>query len=525
MTAGTVGPAGSPDSVVPSNVTASSDAPVPPTPPVDVAAEASPVPEKVAEPVIATGVVAAGSGAPSGTVGVEPALPVSDIAVNPASIPSSDGVSPVPAEPAPVTPVTEVPVATSAPTIESAPAVTAVEPVAGAVVPSEHVEASDADVTQPAPAVVTEPRLPESPAKIAVEKPVVPAPVIAVPPPSVPQVAQPAPAQVAPTPVTTAAAPTQSGRKGKGKQSSGKNERAGIEPSFQPPPIMMYAPPAPSNPLGGPITWLGVTVLAVLLAGLVLNRDAFTPFGVEVAPVAVNTLTATTLTAQAGKVASTGMTVSDLVPGATVIRQTIQVVAEAGSKAMVPYVSALANVPADGTADAARVGAVRIVQLRCTDAQGAPMACDKATRFIEARVDPAGATSVVIETSGGLPTAATVRPGANGDLDILDGAGNIQKGGKVKGTPLVVLPPAGGTAKIPFLFLVGGGKTGLNHAAQDLGFSGATATVPTSKGAPGIADGGRAEILFYIYAGSDAPTTMAQARIPVTIALFAIGAE
>ncbi|NBT20112.1 MAG: hypothetical protein EBT00_15275, partial [Proteobacteria bacterium] len=103
-----------------------------------------------------------------------------------------------------------------------------------------------------------------------------PAPVIAVPPPSVPQVAQPAPAQVAPTPVTTAAAPTQSGKKGKGKQSGRKNERAGAEPAFQPPPIMMYAPPAPSSPLGGPITWLGVTVLAVLLAGLVLNRDAFT---------------------------------------------------------------------------------------------------------------------------------------------------------------------------------------------------------------------------------------------------------
>ena len=494
------------------------------TPPVDVAAEATPVPEKVAEPVIATDVVAAGTGTPSGTVGIEPALPVSDIAVNPASTPSSDGVTPVPTEPATVTPIAEVPVATSAPTIETAPAVSAVEPVATVVVTSGHAEPSDADVTEPAPAVVTEPRLPESPAKIAVEKPVVPAPVIAVPSPSVPREAQPAPAQVAPTPVT-AAAPTQSGKKGKGKQSGGKNQRAGAEPSFQPPPIMMYAPPAPSSPLGGPITWLGVTVLAVLLAGLVLNRDAFTPFGVEVAPVAVNTLTATTLTAQAGKVASTGMTVSDLVPGATVIRQTIQVVAEAGSKAMVPYVSALANVPADGTADAARVGAVRIVQLRCTDAQGAPMSCDMATRFIEARVDPAGATSVVIETSGGLPTAATVRPGANGDLDILDGAGNIQKGGKVKGTPLVVLPPAGGTAKIPFLFLVGGGKTGLNHAAQDLGFSGATATVPTSKGAPGIADGGRAEILFYIYAGSDAPTTMAQARIPVTLALFAIGAE
>ena len=240
---------------------------------------------------------------------------------------------------------------------------------------------------------------------------------------------------------------------------------------------------------------------------------------------AINTLTATTLTAQAGMVASTGMTVGDLVPGVTVIRQTIQVVAAAGSTAMVPYVAALANVPADGTADAARVGAVRIVQLRCTDAQGAPMACDKATRFIEARVDPAGANSVVIETSGGLPTAATVRPGANGDLDILDGAGNIQKGGKVKGTPLVVLPPAGGTAKIPFLFLVGGGKTGLNHAAQDLGFSGATATVPTSKGAPGIADGGRAEVLLYVYAASDAPAAMAQARIPVTLALFAIGAQ
>ena len=155
MTAGTVGPAGSPDSVVPSNVTASSDAPVPPTPPVDVAAEASPVPEKVAEPVIATGVVAAGSGAPSGTVGVEPALPVSDIAVNPASIPSSDGVSPVPAEPAPVTPVTEVPVATSAPTIESAPAVTAVEAV---ITPSGEETPALTTVTtvNPAPVESTE---------------------------------------------------------------------------------------------------------------------------------------------------------------------------------------------------------------------------------------------------------------------------------------------------------------------------------------------------------------------------------
>ena len=528
-TAGTGGAGGSADSVVPSSVTPSSDGLVSMTHAIDVAAKASPVPEKVAEPVIATEAVAAGSGTPSGTAALEPALPVSDIAVNPVTIPSSDDVTPVPADPATTTPGTEVPVAPLAPTIESAPAFSTVEPVATGVVPSERVDASGANASESAPTVVTEPRLLEAAAKIAVEKPVEapvpPAPVIAVPAPSVPQVTQPAPAQGASTPVPAVAAPAQSGKKGKGKQSGGKNERAGAEPSFQPPPIMMYAPPAPSSPLGGPITWLGVTVLAVLLAGLVLNRDAFTPFGVDVAPLAVNTLTATTLTAQAGKVASTGMTVSDLVPGATVIRQTIQVVAEAGSKAMVPYVSALANVPADGTADAARVGAVRIVQLRCTDAQGAPMACDKATRFIEARVDPAGATSVVIETSGGLPTAATVRPGANGDLDILDGAGNIQKGGKFKGTPLVVLPPAGGTAKIPFLFLVGGGKTGLNHAAQDLGFSGATATVPTSKGAPGIADGGRAEILLYIYAGSDAPSTMAQARIPVTLALFAIGGE
>ena len=503
------------------------------TPGPDVPAGASPVPEEAAEPVIAADLtpVAVNTGAESGTVSIDPALPVGDVAVSPASSSPLEEATSGPADPSNSAPTAEHVPAAPAPPIESAPPVTNGQPSTPSLMASENVDAIASNVTDPVVTVVTEPPVPEAPAEIAVEKPVdapvppAPASVIAVPPPSVLQVSQPAPAQGASTSVTTASAPAQSGKKGKGKQTGGKNQRAEGAVAFQPPPIMMYAPPAPSSPLGGPITWLGVTVLAVLLAGLVLNRDAFTPFGVEVAPVAVNTLTATTLTAQAGRVASTGMTVSDLVPGATVIRQTIQVVAEAGSKAMVPYISALANVPADGAADAARVDAVRIVQLRCTDAQGAPIACDKATRFIEARVDPAGATSVVIETSGGLPTAATVRPGANGDLDILDSAGNIQKGGKLKGTPLVVLPPAGGTAKIPFLFLVGGGKTGLNHASQDLGFSGATATVPTSKGAPGIADGGRVEILFYIYAGSDAPTAMAQARIPVTFALFAIGAE
>ena len=93
---------------------------------------------------------------------------------------------------------------------------------------------------------------------------------------------------------------------------------------------------------------------------------------------------------------------------------------------------------------------------------------------------------------------AMVRPSTNGDLEILEGVGNIQKGAKVTGTPFEVLPPAGGAAKIPFLFLVGGGKTGLNHVAYDLGFAGATAKVPTSRGAPGIADGGRAEVLLYV---------------------------
>ena len=526
MTTAAGGPGGTPDSVVPSEATSPSDELVSAIPRPDVAASASSVPEEVAEPVIATEVApaAVGSRIPPPSVASDTAHAVSDGAANLATTPPSDDVTAVQAHPATPTPATGDPVAAPAPSIESAPSVADVEPAAPSVVASANADANASNVT--------EPTVPVTPELMAVEKPVdvqfPPAQVIAVPPPSVPHAVQPAPAQAAPPPTVAPAPGTQSGKsgkKGKGKQSGGKNQRDGAEPAFQPPPIMMYAQPAPSSPLGGPITWLGVTVLAVLLAGLVLNRDAFTPFGVEVAPVAVNTLTTTALTAQAGKVVSTGMTVSDLVPGATVIRQTVQVVAEAGSKAMVPYVAALANVPADGTADAARVGSVRIVQLRCTDAQGAPMACDKATRFIEARVDPAGATSVVIETSGGLPTAATVRPGANGELDILDGAGNIQKGGKVKGTPLVVLPPAGGAAKIPFLFLVGGGQTGLNHAAQDLGFSGATATVPTSKGAPGIADGGRAEILLYIYAGSDAPSTMAQARIPVTLALFAIGAD
>ena len=526
---------GSPGEVVPSSVTPLPDGLVPSTPVPDVPALDSSVPGKAAEPVSAADLtpVAVNTGAESGTVSIDPALPVGDVSMSPASSSPVDEAKSGSADASNLAPTAEVPVASPAPTIENVLSVPNVESASPAVVASENLEVTTLNVTEPIITVVAGPPEPEAPVRIAVAKPVeapvlpAPASVIAVPPPSLPQAVQPATAGAAPASLSTASAPAQSGKKGKGKgkQTVGKNQRAEGAVAFQPPPIMMYAPPAPSSPLGGPVTWLGVTVLAVLLAGLVLNRDAFTPFGVEVAPVAVNTLTATTLTAQAGKVASTGMTIGDLVPGATVIRQTIQVVAEAGSKAMVPYVSALANLPADGTADAARVDAVRIIQFRCTDPQGAPMACDKATRFIEARVDPAGANSVVIETSGGLPTAATVRPGANGDLDILDGAGNIQKGGKVKGTPLVVLPPAGGTAKIPFLFLVGGGKTGLNHAAQDLGFSGATATVPTSKGAPGIADGGRAEILLYIYAGSDAPSTMALARIPVTLALFAIAAE
>ena len=488
--------------------------------------------------MIATGVAAdaVGSAVSSETVPVALAPPISESPVNLAVIPTPEDVTPVPADQASPTRDAAVPAPASAPasapSIEMAPVAPSVEAVATSVVAAEPADATAGNATQPVAAVVAGLPLPDTLAstadEVAVEPPVPPASVVAVPPPSVPQVGQPAPTQVAPAPVVAQAPVPQTGRKGKGrngKQSGGRNQRAGAEPAIQPAPFMMYAPPPPSSPLGGPIMWVGLAVISVLLAGLILNRDAFTPFGVDVAPVAVNTLTATTLTAQAGKVASTEMMVSGLAPGVTVLRQTIMVVAEAGSKAMVPYVAALASVPADGSGDLGRIGAVRIVQFRCTDAQGAPMACDKATRFIEARVDPSGATSVVIETSGGLPTAATVRPGANGELDILDGAGNVQKGGKVKGTSPVALLPSGGTAKIPFLFLVGGGKTGLNHGAQDLGFNGATATVPTSKGAPGIADGGRAEILLYTYAVAEAPSTMAQARIPVTFALFAIGTE
>ena len=278
------------------------------------------------------------------------------------------------------------------------------------------------------------------------------------------------------------------------------------------------APPRQGSFLGGPAIWGVIAIVAVLLAGTVLSNGAFTPFAVDTVDVATNTLTSDTVPIAPGRVQTTSMTLGDLTPGTTVVRAPFSVKAEAPGtgKPMAAYVSLVSEKPA---------AYVRAVIFRCLDANGAPAPCDTAVEFSDAHLDTSGTTPTMIETTGGPPASATVRSVIGGDLEILDGAGNVKKGGKVHGVAPVARPAQGASAKLTDFFVVGGTTGGLGHGAQEVGVNGATATLPMVKGMPGLPPGGQSYLLAYLYAPSDTPAADAAAKVGVTVAVLAIGAE
>lgn len=278
------------------------------------------------------------------------------------------------------------------------------------------------------------------------------------------------------------------------------------------------AAPRKASFLGGPAIWGVIAIVAVLLAGTVLSNGAFTPFAVDTVAVATNVLTSDTVAVAPGRVQTTSITIGDLTPGATIVRAPLTVRAEAPGtgKPIAAYVSLVSERP---------VTHVRAVVFRCLDAGGSPAPCDTAVGFSDAHLDTGGTAPIMIETAGGPPASATVRSVAGGDLEILDGAGNVKKGGKVRGIAPVARPEQGATAKLSDFFVVGGTTGGLGHGAQEVGVSGATATLPMIKGIPGLAPGGQSYLLSYFYAMPDAPTAEAQSKVGVTIAVLAISAD
>ena len=279
------------------------------------------------------------------------------------------------------------------------------------------------------------------------------------------------------------------------------------------------APPSRQGSfLGGPAIWGVIAIVAVLLAGTVLSNGAFTPFAVDTVAVATNVLTSDTVAVAPGRVQTTSITLGDLTPGATVVRAPFSVRAEAPGtgKPIATYVSLVSERP---------VTHVRAVVFRCLDASGAPAPCDAAVGFSDAHLDTGGTAPIMIETTGGPPTSATVRSVAGGDLEILDGAGNVRKGGKVRGIAPVARPEQGASSKLSDFFVVGGTTGGLGHGAQEVGVSGATATLPMIKGIPGLAPGGQSYLLSYFYPVLDAPTAEAQSKVAVTVAVLAISAD
>jgi hypothetical protein len=277
-------------------------------------------------------------------------------------------------------------------------------------------------------------------------------------------------------------------------------------------------PPRQGSFLGGPAIWGVIAIVAVLLAGTVLSNGAFTPFAVDTVAVATNVLTSDTVAVAPGRVQTTSITLGDLTPGATVVRAPFSVRAEAPGtgKPIATYVSLVSERP---------VTHVRAVVFRCLDASGAPAPCDAAVGFSDAHLDTGGTAPIMIETTGGPPTWATVRSVAGGDLEILDGAGNVKKGGRVRGVAPVARPAQGTTAKLADFFVVGGTTGGLGHGAQDVGVSGATATLPMVKGIPGLPPGGQSYLLSYFYALPDTPAADASAKVGVTVAVLAISAD
>jgi hypothetical protein len=300
---------------------------------------------------------------------------------------------------------------------------------------------------------------------------------------------------------------------GGGKRRKPGQVDVSIAPEWVPVPA-----PRPGSFLGGPAIWGVIAIVAVLLAGTVLSNGAFTPFAVDTVDVATNTLTSDTVPIAPGRVQTTSITLGDLTPGTTVVRAPFSVRAEAPGtgKPIAAYVSVVSEKAAPY---------IRAVIFRCLDANGSPAPCDAAVGFSDARLDTGGTTPLLLETTGGPPASATVRSIPGGDLEILDGAGNVKRGGKVRGVAPVARPTQGVSAKLTDFFVVGGTTGGLGHGAQDVGVNGATATLPMVKGIPGLPPGGQSYLLAYMYAASDTPASEAAAKVGVTIAVMAIGAD
>jgi hypothetical protein len=334
-------------------------------------------------------------------------------------------------------------------------------------------------------------------------------PLPATPPVSTPAVRQ---AAVAPPTPSTVAGRVPTGPGG-GKRRKPRQADAPVAPDWVDVPA-----PRQGSFLGGPAVWGVIAIIAVLLAGTVLSNGAFTPFPVETVDVATNTFANDTVRIGPGRVQTTSITVGDLTPGTTVVRAPFSVQAESSrtGKAIAAYVSLVSEKPATH---------LRAVILRCLDVGGAPAPCGSAVGFADARLDIGGAPPLMVETTGGAPSAATVRATSGADLEILEGAGNVKKGGKVRGAVPVARPTQGATATLTDFFVVGGTVGGLGHGAQDVGVSGATATLPMVKGIPGLPPDGQAYLLGYFYAVPDTPSADATAKVGVTVAVLAISAD
>jgi len=298
----------------------------------------------------------------------------------------------------------------------------------------------------------------------------------------------------------------------------GKRRKPGQAGAAATPEWVAPPPPRQASFLGGPAIWGVIAIVAVLLAGTVLSNGAFTPFAVDTVAVATNVLTSDTVAVAPGRVQTTSITLGDLTPGTTVVRAPFSVRAEAPGtgKPIAAYVSLVSE---------RAVTHVRAVVFRCLDAGGSPAPCDAAVGFSDARLDTGGTAPIMIETTGGPPTSATVRSVTGGDLEILDGAGNVKRGGKVRGIAPVARPEQGASAKLSDFFVVGGTTGGLGHGAQEVGVSGAKATLPMIKGIPGLAPGGQSYLLSYWYAVPGASTAEAQSKVGVTIAVLSISAD
>ena len=346
------------------------------------------------------------------------------------------------------------------------------------------------------------------------------------PPATVPTVAtSPEPASDAPASVMSEPVPMPTEGVGRPAErqvtgpGGGKRRKPGqVNVSIAPEWVPVPSAPRQASFLGGPAIWGVIAIVAVLLAGTVLSNGAFTPFAVDTVDVATNTLTSDTVPIAPGRVQTTSMTLGDLTPGTTVVRAPFSVKADAPGtgKPIAAYVSLVSEKPAPY---------VRAVIFRCLDNGGAPAPCDTAVGFSDAHLDTGGTTPIMIETTGGPPASATVRSTSGGDLEVLDGAGNVKKGGRVRGVAPVARPAQGASAKLSDFFVVGGTTGGLGHGAQDVGVNGATATLPMVKGIPGLPPGGQAYLLAYLYAPSDTPVADAAAKVAVTVAVLAISAD